>query len=184
MHVLVLWIKKWRRKIETFLISPLHCTKCKMRNEKEKLFSPLLSSQERLECLPVTLNLYFSRFFPDYKALFIAYRVACWFLPRMRKWSWLSRLMSWARMTCPITLFGMCAVLLISPLFIVPFRSSTRANHFMEISLLLFISISIFFCTQISPFKRQKIIHPSGLRFNGTFQLFNFPLVVVVVVRL
>jgi hypothetical protein len=29
-------------KSKHFLISPLHCTKCKMRNEKEKLFSRYL----------------------------------------------------------------------------------------------------------------------------------------------
>jgi hypothetical protein len=67
--------KKWKKKIETFLISSVHCTKCKMRNEKEKLFRRYL--QERLQCLPVTLNLYFHSFFPDYKALFNAYRAPC-----------------------------------------------------------------------------------------------------------
>ena len=65
-HVLVSWIKKScgrrrRRKIETFLISPLHCTKCKMRNEKEKLFCSLSAPKSfDFDCLPVTLNLYFS----------------------------------------------------------------------------------------------------------------------------
>jgi hypothetical protein len=64
--------KNWKKKkIETFLIYPLHCTKCKMRNEKEKLFSRYLPQKKlRLQCLPVTLNLYFSvRFFAFFQTI-------------------------------------------------------------------------------------------------------------------
>lgn len=34
--------RKWMEKSKHFLISSLHCTKCKMRNEKEKFFALLV----------------------------------------------------------------------------------------------------------------------------------------------
>lgn len=85
-----------------------------------------------------------------------------WVIPRW--WSTTSH----AKFTCAS---------LISSLFILLLRSLkaaiSMANRFVEILLLLFFNIFPFFRSQISrssPLKWQKIMHPSGLHFNGTFQ--------------
>ena len=145
-----------------------------MRNEKEKLFCSLSAPKSfDFDCLPVTLNLYFSmRLCASFQSLKhfsllsveIDGKFSATFRVIPRWWSTTSH----AKFTCAP---------LISSLFILLLRSLkaavSMANRFVEILLLLFFNIFPFFCSQISrssPLKWQKIMHPSGLHFNGTFQ--------------
>lgn len=67
---------------------------------------------------------------------------------------------------CPISLSRVCARGALNK-SIVPIRHPGRIASWRSRSC---CSKAFRFCAQISPFKRQKIMHPSGLRFNGTFQ--------------
>lgn len=133
-----------------------------MRIEKEKLF--LVISSKRLQCLPVTLNLYFSRFpITDYEACFSLSR-GNFDSQSFRRWR-----PPTIDQLCPS--IDMCAVPLISSLFTVSLRSLSSCESLHgNLSTLAVRSQAFSFFAQKSPLKRQKIMHPSGLYFNGTFQ--------------
>lgn len=146
-HVLVLWIKKSGGKKSKHFLS-IHYIAQNAKWEMKRKNSFLVISRKRLQCLPVTLNLYFAAF-PDYKALFIVI-----------SWKWKFDFCRSSMMEADSAVFGdhqrsimrlehrvtvsmsnlastfTCVVLLISSLFIIPSRSlsSIRFNGFMRIA--------------------------------------------------
>ena len=186
------------RKIETFLSIQYIAQNAKWEMKRKNSFS--LSPEERLQCLPVTLNLFFALLLtllchlPDYKALFIV-------ISQLQNW-WkfleiqscidhrrsssnnMSNLLGWRW-----HVFGALNKFIVHHFFRSLMSSISMAscksfhrNLSFWLWLLLFISISIFIPANPSShplFNWQKIMHPSSLHFNGTFQFRNFPLVVV-----